>query len=126
MRLLLDTVTFLWAVISPDRISPAAISALRDNATVREISTISLSEIAIKQSSGKLTFNKQDVLQGIADLRLRILPYTAEHAFGLLDLPLHHGDPFDRQIIAQAMAEGIPVVTSDRMFRLYKGLKVVW
>ena len=57
---------------------------------------------------------------------MRILPYTADHAGRLFGLPLHHADPFDRQIIAQALSENIPVVTSDEKFRLYKGIKVIW
>src|SRR5580692_12978001 len=126
MRLMVDTVTFVWALSSSERISRAAMSALQSVAAVREISTVSLSEIAIKQARGKLTFGKDDVIAGVADLRLRILPYTADHAFRLFDLPLHHADPFDRQIIAQAMAEDIPVVTADEKFQLYKGLKVIW
>ncbi len=126
MRLLLDTVTFIWAVSSPERISRAAISVLASERAVRELSVISLSEIAVKQARGKLTLHKEDLVQGIADLRLRILPYAAGHAYRMFDLPLHHADPFDRQIIAQALAENIPVVTSDRIFSSYKGLKVIW
>jgi len=126
MRLLLDTVTFLWAVSSPENISRAAMSALRSETSVREISAISLSEIAIEQARGKLTFGQADVAAGIADLQLRVLPYTAGHAMRLFDLPLHHPDPFDRQVIAQALAENIAVVTPDREFRLYKGLKTIW
>ncbi len=126
MRLLLDTAAFLWAVSSPERISLAAMSALKSGRAVREISVISLSEIAIKQARGKLVFHKEDLAQGIADLGLRVLPYSAEHAFGLLDLPFHHADPFDRQIIAQALAEDIPLVTPDRALGLYKGLKILW
>lgn len=126
MRVLLDTVTFLWAVSSPQLLSKAALSALGDEGTMRELSAVSLSEIAIKQARGKLAFDKQAVGQGIADLRLRILPYTGKHAYALFDLPLHHADPFDRQIIAQALAEEIPVVTADRAFGLYKELKVLW
>lgn len=57
---------------------------------------------------------------------MRVLPYTAEHAYALFDLPPHRGDRFDRQIIAQALAEGIPIVTADEAFRLYDGLKVIW
>ena len=64
--------------------------------------------------------------KGTADLRLRILPYTSDHAFRLFDLPLHHADPFDRQIIAQALVERVRVVTPDENFRLYKGLDVIW
>lgn len=101
-------------------------SVLRRETALREISVVSLSEIAIKQTRGKLSFDKDDVITGVADLRLRVLPYAAEHALRLFDLPLHHSDPFDRQIIAQALVENIPVVTSDESFALYKGLKVVW
>lgn len=126
MRVLLDTVTFLWAVSAPERLSEKALSTLGDESTVRELSAISLSEIAIKQALGKLAFDKEAVAQGIADLRLRILPYTGKHSDALFDLPLHHADPFDRQIIAQALAEDIPVVTADRAFRLYEGLTVLW
>ncbi len=90
------------------------------------MSAISLSEIAIKQALGKLDLNENDARVGIADLKLRILPYTANHAFHLFTLPLHHGDPFDRQIIAQAMAEDISIVTADEKFNLYKGLQVIW
>src|SRR5437868_428096 len=91
-----------------------------------EISVVSLSEVAIKQSIGKLRIGKDEVLTGIADLRLRVLPYTANHALHLFDLPAHHGDPFDRQIIAQALCEKIAVLTSDQKFSLYKGLRIVW
>jgi len=126
MRILLDTVTLLWAASSPSELSRRAMSALRSESAVREISAISLSEIAIKSARGKLVFAQDDLKAAIHALHLRVLPYTAEHAFRLFDLPLHHGDPFDRQIIAQALAESIPVVTSDVTFSLYEGLKVIW
>lgn len=101
-------------------------SALQHEQANREMSAISLSEIAIKQALGKLNLSKEDALAGIADLKLRVLPYTAAHAGHLFGLPHHHYDPFDRQIIAQAMAEGIPIVTSDEKFQLYKEIKVIW
>lgn len=126
MRLLLDTVAFIWAVASPERISQTAMSALQSAAAVREISTISLSEIAIKHVRGKLTFDKDAVVVAVHDLQLRVLPYTSEHALRLFDLPLQHPDPFDRQIIAQALCEKLPVVTCDEKFGLYKGLKIIW
>ena len=126
MRIILDTVTFIWAVSAPERLSRAAVSAPRKASAVREISVVSLTEIAVKQTRGKLTFGKADALTGVADLRLRILPYAADHSFRLFDLPTHHADPFDRQIIAQALVEGVPVVTPDESFNLYQGLKVIW
>ncbi len=126
MRLVLDTVTFIWAVSAPERLSRAAMSALRKSTAVREISVMSLTEIALKQARGKLTFGKADAIAGAADLRVRVLPYVAEHAFRLFDLPTHHADPFDRQIIAQALVENVPIVTPDEAFNLYEGLKVIW
>ena len=126
MRIILDTVTFIWAVSTPERLSRTAMAALRKATVVREISVVSLTEIAVKQTRGKLTFGKADAMAAVADLRLRALPYAAEHAFCLFDLPRHHADPFDRQIIAQALVENVPVVTPDEAFKLYQGLKVVW
>jgi PIN domain nuclease of toxin-antitoxin system len=126
VRLLLDTAILIYAVESPERLSKRASTALRNPASVLELSSVSLTEIAIKAALGKLRLSAAIVRQAIQDLDIRILPYTAEHAFQLFDLPRHHGDPFDRQIIAQALFEKIPVVTSDEKFSLYKGLKIVW
>ena len=126
MRLILDTVTFIWAVSTPERLSRTAMSALRKATAVREISVVSLTEIAVKQTRGTLAFGKADAMAGVADLRVRVLPYAEEHAFRLFDLPTHHTDPFDRQIIAQALVENVPIVTPDESFKLYEGLKVVW
>lgn len=114
------------AVKSPERLSRKALRAVQNPANVRELSAISVAEIAAKDVAGKLAFAKADVLQGIADLQLRLLPLTANHAFHLFDMPLHHRDPFDRLIIAQALSENLPVVTCDQLFGLYKGLTVVW
>jgi PIN domain nuclease of toxin-antitoxin system len=126
MRLILDTVAFIWAASAPERLSRAAMSALRKGTAVREISVVSLTEIAVKQSRGKLTFSTAHAMTGVGDLRLRVLPYAPEHAFRLFDLPIQHADPFDRQIIAQALVENVPVVTPDEAFNLYEGLKVIW
>jgi PIN domain nuclease of toxin-antitoxin system len=126
LRLLLDTAVLIHAVQAPERLSKRAVRALQNQENILELSTISLAEIAIKASLGKLTISSAIAREAIEDLDIRILPYTAGHAFHLFDLPLHHGDPFDRQIIAQALAEEIPVVTPDEKFGLYEGLKLVW
>lgn len=114
------------AVQCPERLGRRALKMVKSADDVRELSAISLSEISIKAASGKLVFRRDDVLQGLDDLRLSILPFTEEHALRLFDLPLYHRDPFDRLIIAQALAEKIPVVTCDEQFRLYKSLSVIW
>ena len=126
MRLLLDTAILIFAADSPERLSKRATAALKNRNNVLELSTISISEIAIKTALGKLKLSATLARQAVEDLDIRILPYTADHAFYLFELPLHHGDPFDRQIIAQAMCEKIPIMSSDEKFSLYKGIRLIW
>jgi PIN domain nuclease of toxin-antitoxin system len=126
VRLLLDTAILIYAVESPERLSKRAAAILQNPEHILELSAVSLAEIAIKASLGKLRISEEIARQAIEVLSLRILPYTAEHAFRLFELPMHHRDPFDRQIIAQALAEEISVVTSDDAFKVYKGLRLIW
>ena len=126
MRLLLDTATFIWALQAPERLSRRALTALKRNDAVRELSSLSITEIAIKNSRGKLDIRREDIVAGLADLKVQVLPWTAQHAFRLFELPPHHADPFDRQILAQALSEKVPVVTSDVKFALYSGVEVIW
>jgi PIN domain nuclease of toxin-antitoxin system len=126
MRLLLDTVVMIFAVASPERLTKRAATLLRNTENILELSAVSLSELAIQAARGKLRLSAADTHRALEELDLRILPYTADHAFYLFDLPLHHADTFDRQIIAQAVCEKIPVVTCDEKFGLYKELKVLW
>jgi PIN domain nuclease of toxin-antitoxin system len=126
MRLLLDTAILIYAVEAPERLSKRATAALQNSENILELSAISITEIAIKTSLGKLQVAPAIVRQALQDLDIRVLNYSGDHALRLFDLPLHHSDPFDRQIIAQALAEKIPVVTPDEKFKLYSGLKIVW
>ena len=126
VRVLLDTAILIYAVESPERLTKRATTVLENAQNVLELSAISLSEIAIKTALGKLRVSADVVRQAVAALNIRILPYTADHAFQLFDLPLHHADRFDRQIIAQALSEKIPILTSDEKFSLYKGLRLIW
>lgn len=126
MRLLLDTAVLIFAVEAPDRLSRRATAALKNPENVRELSSISLVEIAVKSNLGKLNISAAIVRQALEDLQVRILPFTSDHAFCLFELPACHRDPFDRQIIAQALSEDIAVVTPDRQFSSYSGLKLIW
>jgi PIN domain nuclease of toxin-antitoxin system len=126
VRILLDTAVLIYAVESPERLSKRMVAALENPANILELSAISLAEIAIENTLGKLDVTAAVARQAVEDLDIRVLPYTAEHAFHLFDLPLHHGDPFDRQIITQALFEKVTVATPDEKFSLYEGLKIIW
>ena len=126
MRVLLDTAVLIFAVEAPDRLSKRAIGVLKDPDNVRELSSISLTEIAIKATLGKLSISAAIARQALDDLDVRVLPFTSDHAFRVFALPVHHRDPFDRQIIAQALSEDIAIVTPDEAFSHYRGLKIIW
>jgi len=126
VRVLLDTAVFIFAAEAPDRLSKQALAVLKNPDNVRELSSISITEIAVKATLGKLDFSAQIARQAIQDLDVHILPFSSDHGFRLFELPAHHRDPFDRQIIAQALSEDIPVVTPDRRFSSYSGLKLIW
>jgi PIN domain nuclease of toxin-antitoxin system len=126
VRVLLDTAVLIFAVESPERLSERALAVLKNPGNVRELSTVSLTEIAIKTILGKLNMPAESVRQAVDDMDIHLLPFTADHAFRLFEVPARHPDPFDRQIIAQALSEDIPVVTSDEKFRAYAGVRVIW
>ena len=126
MRVLLDTAALIFSIAAPERLSKRAYDTLRRAENIREISSVSLAEIAVKNTLGKLKMPAESVRDAIQDMMVRVLPFTADHAYRLFELPLHHRDPFDRQIIAQALAEDVAVVTPDEKFVLYKGLRVIW
>ena len=130
MRLLLDTQAF---VVLGDQtqggigaLSKKARATLEDPANKLLLSSVSLTEIAIKSKRGKLALDKDKVSSLVQDMRLTILPYTFAHAMRLFDLPTHHNDPFDRMIIASALVEGIPLVGGDHEFKHYKELTLLW
>ena len=126
MRLLLDTAVLIFASQAPERLSERARALLANPSNLRELSSVSVVEIAIKVALGRLDISLSGVERALEDMDVRVLPFTGEHAFHMFEVPVHHRDPFDRQIIAQALYEKIPVITSDEKFSLYKGLKVIW
>lgn len=123
MKVLLDTQPFINAFLGAT-LSKRVQTLLADPETVRLLSAASLIEIAIK--SHKLNMPEHLVRQAAADLHVTVIPFTAEHAYKLFSLPPHHRDPFDRMIIATALAEGVPVVGGDQMFKKYRGVKAIW
>ena len=118
MRLLLDSQVVLWSLESPERLATEAVAAITDPANSVDVSVASLWELAIKQSIGKLKVDG-DLREHLTLQSFSELPVLGEHALAVRDLPRHHRDPFDRLLIAQAMCEGLTVVTSDRAFAAY-------
>jgi len=107
-------------------LSRRARNMMGDPANQRELSVISLAEIAMKNAAGKLNLSREDTMDALRRLQVSMVPYTEAHALELMRLPVHHRDPFDRMLIAQALAEDVSVMTCDKEFRNYKGLEVIW
>ncbi len=128
MKLLLDSHALLWAVDEPTRLSPVATVALQDPANDLFLSAATVWEIAIKIGLAKLTLSlpyRQWMNQAITDLGLMVLPITVEYSDHHASLPQHHGDPFDRLIVAQALTEKCPIVSADVHFDAY-GVTRLW
>ena len=128
MRLLLDTHSFLWFLLNDLRLSVAANGLIADANNDIEISPASYWEIAIKISLGKYSLpERYEVFmeREITANNFRILPIIPKHTAALTTMPLHHRDPFDRLLIAQAIVEAIPIVSADPKFDAYP-IKRLW
>lgn len=123
MKLLLDTQILLWAAGQPDRLSAAARKLLNNPRNELLFSAASLWEIAIKSSLGRKDFSVEPRLlrRGLLDNGYTELPVTSEHAVGIDALPPVHKDPFDRLLLAQALSEGVILVTGDAQLARYPG-----
>jgi PIN domain nuclease of toxin-antitoxin system len=122
VKYLLDSVTWLWSIDSVEKINEACREILENGREEVYFSAASAWELSIKARLGKLNLPAppgQCIPAFIARQGLRPLPVTHLHAVKVYDLPLHHEDPFDRLIIAQAIVEQMTVLTSDRAFRKY-------
>lgn len=117
MGLLLDTHIVLWWLADDATLDPAVKSRLDVEAEVF-VSSATVWEVGIKQALGKLA-GDQDLAERVRDSGFAILPITADDAIAAAKLPLHHRDPFDRMLIAQAAGERLTVMTRDRQFAAY-------
>ena len=123
MKYLLDTHTLLWFLKGDKKLSDKARQLIDSPRNEKFISIVSLWEIAIKVSLGKLVLNKpfEKLFPEQLDFNhIEILDITVDNLIKLTTLPFHHRDPFDRLIIAQALVEDLPIISADAAFDAYK------
>ncbi len=128
MKYLLDSVIWVWSISAVEKINSAGRDILEDGGEEIYFSAASSWELSIKMRLGKLHLPgppAQCIPKFMAKQGLRPLPVTHLHAVRVYDLPLHHQDPFDRLLIAQAIAEEMTILTSDRDFAKYP-VQVLW
>ena len=128
MRILVDANALLWAVDQPGRLGARAAVVLQDPTSQLLISAATIWEISIKVGLKKLILAlpyRQWIDQAIADLEMSILPITPNYTDAQIQLPMHHRDPFDRLLIAQARVENVAIVSSDAIFEQY-GITRTW
>lgn len=121
MRYLLDTHVFLWIANDDPQLTPAARAIFIDSEQECFLSAASIWEMAIKSSLGKLSIatSLERLVGGGIERGLRVLDVTSHHAYLVERLPLHHHDPFDRLLVAQAMHEGMHLVSRDTQLDAY-------
>ncbi len=127
MKLLLDRHAFLWFVTGDERLSKRARRAMEAEGAELVLSAAVVWEMAIKAGLGRLALptTVEDYVMEKMEEGFTMLPIYWPHAAAVERLPLHHRDPFDRLLAAQALQEKLPLVSSDPVFRSY-GVKVVW
>lgn len=128
MRALLDTHAFLWFVLNDPKLSADARVTIEDASNEICISPANYWEIAIKISCGKYHLNGSHEAfwqKGMDENNIALLAITLPHTAQLITLPFHHKDPFDRLLIAQALAEQIPLISTDTRFDAY-GIERIW
>lgn len=125
MNLLLDTHIFIWVAIEPDKLPFQVKQALQDPGNTLWISVATAWEMQIKTQIGRLGLPipvKKFVSVQREINNIQILPVLENHIWTLDDLPMHHKDPFDRLLIAQAISEGYQIVTEDPIFKEYPAI----
>jgi len=129
VKFLLDTQCFLWWFAQPERLNEQAIAQIADESNQLWFSVASIWEIGIKVVLGKLPLPEpidSYISTRMMQLGVQYLEITASHALGAAALPLHHRDPFDRMLIAQAQIEQMTLVSADSMFKQYSNISLLW
>ncbi len=125
MRLLLDSHTLLWFVTAPERLRRSAFDAITDPANDVAYSAVTPWELAISRAKGRLRYTDDEMKRGIDAQGFAELPITSRYGSFAAALPSLHQDPFDRMLIAQAMLEGLTLVTHDWLIRRYPAVALM-
>ena len=118
MKLLLDTHILLHALTEPERLARKRSESIENPANTVFVSAVSIAEIAIKVSIGKLHVDV-DLLSAVEDAGFEWLDFSPREALQLAELPLHHRDPFDRMLVVQSQTNGLTLVTDDSKLANY-------
>ena len=119
MKIIIDTHIFLWALSDPSRIAEAKRRELESMANEIYLSSISIAELTIKASIGKIQMDFNPVEMALQS-GFAMLDFSGEDALLLPSLPFHHKDPFDRMLVAQSITRRIPIMTDDTRIKLYR------
>jgi PIN domain nuclease of toxin-antitoxin system len=128
MKILLDTHAFIWWDSDVSQLSPTALQLCQDPANTLLLSAASVWEMQIKQQLGKLKLKLplREIVQTQQESNgIAVLPVQLAHVLLLEQLPLHHRDPFDRLLIAQANAEQAALLSCDSVFQKYQ-VNIIW
>jgi len=128
VKLLLDTQCWLWWFAEPERLNEEAIAHIADEMNELWFSVASIWEIGIKNAIGKLPLPEpidSYISSRMVQLGVQYLEIRAPHALRAAALPLHHRDPFDRMLIAQAQIEDMTLVSADSMFKQYSDISIL-
>lgn len=117
--MLIDTNVGVWLVFEPYLVPEATRALLKQRAATTYFSAASPWELSIKEASGKLPYPAVAVFEELLEYGFTELPIRARHGIEAGRLPRHHGDPFDRLLVAQARLEGLRLVTSDGLLKRY-------
>jgi PIN domain nuclease of toxin-antitoxin system len=121
MKYLIDTQILIWSIIDTQKLAKNVVKEFKKTENNILISAVSIWEIAIKTSIGKLIlpFELKNIIKEISEMNISILDITSEHLIKVAELPFHHKDPFDRLIISQSIIENILIISSDIIFSKY-------
>lgn len=128
MNLLIDSHALVWTLLDDHRLSPRARRVFREPTGALHFSIVSLWELSIKIAIGKLRTLGSSIAYFRDECRehgVEIIPLRMEHILRAETLPLHHRDPFDRLLVAQAIEENLAILTDDAHIRRYP-VKAVW